>query len=105
MNRRLLIDCIVNFRDVQHAVSHLKAHKNDGSNGLTRDHNAGDDCLVCKLGSLIKYRLVHSYCMSLYGSELWPLGLYEDWLINLAALVYDNYYSGRVHSHTGSTKT
>jgi hypothetical protein len=30
-------------------------------------------CLFSKLSSLIKYRLFHSYGMSLYGSELWLL--------------------------------
>jgi len=27
-------------------------------------------CFFSKLSSLIKYRVFHSYCMSLYGSEL-----------------------------------
>ena len=41
-------DCIFNFCDVRNAVSRLKAHKNDGSTGLTSDHiiNAGDDCFT-----------------------------------------------------------
>lgn len=30
-------------------------------------------CFFSKLSSSIKYRLFHSYCMSLYGSELWLL--------------------------------
>jgi len=30
-------------------------------------------CLFSKLSSLTKYRLVHLYCISLYGSELWLL--------------------------------
>jgi len=30
-------------------------------------------CFFSKLSSLIKYRLFHSYCMSLHGSELWLL--------------------------------
>jgi hypothetical protein len=41
-------DCIFNFCDIRNAVSRLKAHKNDGSTGLTSDHiiNAGDDCFT-----------------------------------------------------------
>ena len=47
MHRRVLI-VFFNFCDVRHAVSRLKAHKNDGSTGLTSDHiiNAGDDCFT-----------------------------------------------------------
>ena len=30
-------------------------------------------CYFSKLSSHVKYRLFHSYCMSLYGSELWLL--------------------------------
>jgi len=30
-------------------------------------------CFFSKLSSLIKYRLFHVYCISLYGSELWLL--------------------------------
>ena len=41
-------DCIFNLCDVKSAVHHLKAHKNDGSTGLTSDHiiDAGDDCFT-----------------------------------------------------------
>ena len=44
----LCSDCVFNFSDVKHAVSRLKAHKNDGSSGLTSDHiiKAGNDCLT-----------------------------------------------------------
>ena len=30
-------------------------------------------CFFSKFSSLTKYELFHSYCMSSYGSELWPL--------------------------------
>src|SRR5664279_3158638 len=48
MNVSSCADCIINLRDVRSAVSRLKAHKNDGSTGLTSDHiiNAGDDCFT-----------------------------------------------------------
>ena len=38
-------DCVINAQDVSSAVSHIKAHKNDGGTGLTSDHiiNAGND--------------------------------------------------------------
>jgi hypothetical protein len=41
-------DCTFNTCDVKSAVSHLKAHKNDGSTDLTSDHiiGAGDDCFT-----------------------------------------------------------
>ena len=38
-------------------------------------------CYFSKLSSYIKYRLFHSYCMSLYGSELWLLS--NDQIIDL----------------------
>ena len=41
-------DCIFNLCDAKRAVSHLKAHKNDGITGLTRYHIiiAGEDCFT-----------------------------------------------------------
>ena len=53
-------DCIFNLCDVKSAVSHLKAHKNDGSTGLTSDHiiNAGDDCFT-HLALLLSAITVH----------------------------------------------
>jgi hypothetical protein len=41
-------ECCFNLVDVKCAVSCLKAHKNDGSSGLTSDHfiNVGDDCFT-----------------------------------------------------------
>ena len=47
-NEDLHNDCTFNIHDIKSAVSHLKAHKVDGSSGLSTDHiiHAGDDCLI-----------------------------------------------------------
>jgi len=43
-----LIDSIINFIDVNAAVSRLKPHKREGCSELSSDNiiNAGDDCLI-----------------------------------------------------------
>ena len=53
-------DCIFSFREVKHAVSHLKAHRKDGSMGLTNDHvtDAGADCFV-HLALLFSVIVIH----------------------------------------------
>ena len=61
-------DCTFNIHDIKSAVLHLKAHKGDGSSGLSTDHiiHAGDDCLIhiaCLFTSIVVHGSVPDSCL------------------------------------------
>jgi len=71
------IEYVDSFEHLGHVITNQQT---DNADILKRrsDFVAKYNNVLCffsrpKLSSLIKYRLFHSYCMSLYGSELWLL--------------------------------
>ena len=82
-NEELHNDCTLNIHDIKSAVKltltlTLKAHKGDGSSGLSTDHiiHTGDDCLThiaCLFTSIVVHGSVPDSCPVTVVSTILPI--------------------------------